>query len=1013
MKTSLSKIVAIMAAIVALCTVEASVFAQTKAIKGTVSDESGNAVIGAYVVSVADNTKGTVTDENGSFTLSVSEGETLAVSCIGYKDTQFKTDARTLYDVIVVADNEFLEETVVIGYGTAKRSDVTGSITSVSSEDLNTIQTGNISSSLQARVAGVEMTQTSSRPGASMQIRIRGTRSLSADNDPLLVLDGIPFYGDLSDLDPTSIKSIDILKDAASTAIYGSRGANGVLLITTNKGYQEQRAQVSYSTYFTLKTVAAKYPMMNGPEFVEMRSHSRSANGLDESDDVNIDWQDLYYKNALMMNHNLTVSGGTSKNNYNFSIGYTDDNAVVPNQNFSRINIRGSLDQQLGEHIKVGFTTNNSYSVSNDSSGSLTSVLQISPIANPYNEDGTMKERVSMYNDTYYVYTRESLANIKDKLIDESNTFSSSNAVYGEVKFPWIKGLTYKVNLGLNFRYNGTGTFTGRGIGSGTSDTPSTASTSNRVTTHWTVENLLTYDRTFNEKHHLNVVAMYSAENQKQTRQTMAGRDIPADYFQYYNIGYALEEITVDPAGQSYQMWGLLSYMGRIMYTYDSRYMVNVALRSDASSRLAKGHQWHTYPAVSFGWNLHNEKFMDAAKPYVDQLKIRAGYGETSNQAVSPYRTLGSLSTRAYNYGEDYDLGYYVSTLPNMELGWEYSSTYNVGVDFSLFKRRLWGTFEYYHQHTHDVLVNMNLPSTTGASRIMANMGETQNKGFELTLNGVLLQKKDWTWTAGLNLYHNDNKILALASGQDQDTSNKWFVGYPISVLYDYVYEGLYQEGDPFITKYESGAAPGDIKVKYTGDYNEDGSPARKINANDRIITPVDPILQGGFNTTVKYKNFDFSLVGAFRIGGKLVSTLYGPQSYLNCLDGRRNNIRVDYWTPENTDARFPRPSGLTNSNNPKYLSTLAVFDATFASVRNITIGYNLPDRVMQKIKMRNIRVYATIQNPFIIYSPFTRETGLYPDTNTSGSAYGNNIYAVGVNTPTTRNYMFGVNISF
>ena len=987
-------------------------FSQNITVTGTVKDQNEEPIPGAYVT-VSGTSTGTVTDLNGSFSISAASNASLEVSFIGFVTETVQVNGQSQINITLREDSEQLDDVVVIGYGTAKKSDVTGSVASVSARELTAIQTGNITSSLQGMVAGMEMTQTSSKPGASMQIRIRGTRSLSADNDPLIVLDGIPYYGSLSDLDPNDIKSIDILKDAASTAIYGSRGANGVLMISTNKGYQEQKAQVSYRSYTTLKQVAHKYPMMNGPEFVEMRSHSRSANGLDERDDVNIDWQDLYYQTGVSTNHNLSVSGGGLTNNYNFSLGYTNDGSVIPYQGFQRINVRGGLDQSLGKYVKVGFTTNNSYSVSKDSGGSLSSVLQISPIADPYKADGTMKERVSMYNDTYYVYTKKSLSKIQDKTLSDSNSFSSANNAYFEFAFPWVSGLKYKANVGLNFRYNGSGSFTGKGIGSGTADTPSTASLSHGITTHWTVENLLTYDRIFANKHHLNIVGMYSAEQQKNTKTSLSGRDIPADYFQYYNIGQSLEEINVSPTGQSYQLWGLLSYMGRIMYTYDDRYMFSAAVRSDASSRLAEGHKWHTYPAVSVGWNLHNEEFFSPLLHTIDQLKIRLGYGETSNQAVAPYKTLGSLGTRYYSYGEEYDLGYYVSSLPNSELGWEYSSTYNLGVDFSMFRHRFWGTVEAYFQNTHDVLVNVTLPSTTGASNIMANMGETQNKGFEVTMNGMLVQKKDLTLTAGLNLYSNQNKIIALASGQTQDTSNKWFVGYPISVLYDYVYERLYQESDQFIDAFEKGAAPGDIKVVYTGDYNPDGSPVRRINANDRIITPVDPKLQGGFNAALNYKNFEFSFVGAFKIGGKLVSTLYGPEGYLNCLDGRRNNIKVDYWTPDNTDARFPKPSGLTNSNNPKYLSTLAVFDATYAKIRSITLGYNVPQNVLSKVGVRNLKIYATVQNPFVIYSPFTKETGLDPDTNASGSAYGNNVYAVGVNTPTTRNYLFGLNLTF
>ena len=989
------------------------VSAQSKSISGKVTDTSGEPIIGASVMLTGDNRVGVVTDVNGLFSLNVPQGTSISVSCIGYKTLEVLVGSQSTYNIQLEEDTEYLDDVIVIGYGTARRSDVTGSVASVSAKDLLSIQTGNITSSLQGMIAGMEITQTSSKPGSSMQIRIRGTRSLSADNDPLIVLDGVPFYGSLSDLNPNDIKSIDILKDAASTAIYGSRGANGVLMISTNKGYNDQKPQVSYRTYTTLKTVISEYPMMSGPEFQEMRSYSRSANGMDEIDGVNTDWQSLYYQTGVSTDHNVAISGGNRSNNYNFSSGYSNDGSVLPYQGFKRINMRGGLDQSVGKHVKVGFTMNNSYSISSDSSGSLSSVLQISPLAEPYDSDGNLKERVGMYNDTYYVYTRESLAAIKDKNVNETRSFSSSNNVYGEFIFPWIKGLTFKTSVGLNFRYSNSGSFTGKGVGSGTADTPSSASMSYSTATHWAWENLLTYDRTYNGKHHLNAVAMYSAEEQRRVATGISGKDIPADYFQFYNIGQALQDKTISPSSQTYQMWGLISYMGRIMYTFDDRYLLNIAVRSDASSRLSKGHKWHTYPAVSVGWNIHNEEFFSPVRNTVDQLKIRFGYGETSNQAVSPYRTLGSLGTRYYNYGEEYGLGYYVSSLPNSELGWEYSTTYNVGVDFSMFKHRFWGTLEAYLQNTHDVLVNVSLPSTTGASSIMANMGETQNKGLEATLNGMIVQKKDFTLTAGLNFYTNQNKILALASGQNQDTSNKWFVGYPISVLYDYVYDRLYQEDDKYIGEFERGATPGDIKVVYTGEYNADGSPVRRINADDRIITPVDPKLQGGFNSSINYKNFDFSFVGAFKIGGKLVSTLYGPEGYLNCLDGRRNNIRVDYWTPSNPNARYPKPSGLTNSNNPKYLSTLAVFDATFVKIRSITLGYSLPDTVLSKIGVSNIRVYTTVQNPFVIYSPFTKETGLDPDTNTSGRGYGNNIYAVGINTPTTRNFLFGLNLTF
>lgn len=457
------------------------------------------------------------------------------------------------------------------------------------------------------------------------------------------------------------------------------------------------------------------------------------------------------------------------------------------------------------------------------------------------------------------------------------------------------------------------------------------------------------------------------------------------------------------------------------MYSYDDRYMLSVAFRSDASSRLAKGHQWHSYPAISAGWNISKESFFEKLLPVVNDLKLRIGYGQTSNQSINPYKTLGKLDTRPYNFGSDYALGYYVSELPNPELGWEYSSTWNYGLDFSLFNHRLSGTVEYYVQHTKDVLVNVNLPSTTGVNSYMANVGETQNKGFEFTLNGIILDNLNgWSWSAGINLYTNRNKIVSLASGQDRDESNWWFVGHPIDVVYDYEKIGLWQEGDPYLDILEPGGNVGMIKVKYTGGYNDDGTPERAIGAADRQIIHLEPKFQGGFNTTVRYKDIDLSIVGAFKSGGKLISTLYSSSGYLNMMSGRRGNVKVDYWTPDNTDAKYPKPGGIESSNNPKYGSTLGLFDASYLKIRTITLGYNVPKKWLSRAGIENLRVYATVQNPFVLFSPYHNESGMDPETNSYGdenqavtSAYQSRLLVIGTNTPSTRNYLIGLNLTF
>ena len=846
----------------------------------------------------------------------------------------------------------------------------------------------------------------------------------NASNDPLVVLDGIPFAGSINDIDPNNIKSMDILKDASATAIYGSRGANGVIIITTYKGYQDQKPQISYNGYIGLKTLFSRYPMMNAEQFTKLRKYANKfQNGIDEKyydeGGPDTDWQDMLFRNGITTNHDIAVSGGTSSSSYNVGIAYYRDEAVIPEQNFNRYSLHASLDQNIGKYIKVGFSTNSNYSITNGASLGLYNTLSATPITNPYNEDGSLKERVQMSADTQWVYTKETIKNLGDSYKDQTTAYGSYNTIYGEVNIPKIEGLKYRINLGLNYRHNEYGNYVGQGIFSDTKTASSHATMQNENTTNWAVENILSYDRSFG-KHNINAVALYSAEQTTYKKSHMYGLDVPADAFQYYNIGQA-ENITIDPAKQDYYQSGLMSAMGRIMYNYDDRYMLSVTVRSDGSSRFAKGHQWHTYPAVSLGWNLKNEKFMDNVK-WLDNLKLRVGYGETSNQSVAPYKTLGLLSTRPYNFGSDFATGYYVSELPNATLGWEFSRTWNFGVDFSMFRGRLSGTIEYYTQKTEDLLLSVNLPSTSGVGSYMGNIGKTQNKGIEISLNGKILDNyHGWTWDVGINFYKNSNKLLSLASGADRDESNWWFTGHPINVIYDYEKIGLWQTDEEEARKIaEPGGNAGMIKVKYTGDYDANGLPTRAIDASDRQIIEVDPEWEGGFNTTVSYKGFDLSMVGTFRHGGTLISTIYGSQGYLNMLTGRRNNIDVDYWTEDNPNAKYPKPGGIEGSNNPKYGTTLGYFSGSYLKVRTITLGYNFKKEWIKSLGLSRLRAYVTVQNPFVLFSPYHNESGMDPETNSYGnenqavtSFYKSRLLVVGYNSPSTRNFLFGLNITF
>ena len=816
-----------------------------------------------------------------------------------------------------------------------------------------------------------------------MQIRIRGQRSLSASNDPLIVLDGIPFMGQLSDINPSDIKSMDILKDASATAIYGSRGANGVIIITTVKGAQGTPAKVSYNGYVSFKKIFKKYPMMDGPTFSKMRQVAgKYQNSLDENDNTNTDWQDLYYQTGVSHNHDVSVAGGTNGGSYSFGAGYYHDEAVVPTEGYDRVSVRGNFDQKVGEWFRFGLSTNTSYRKT-QGVNNMYAVLCSSPLSSPYNEDGSLKRYNTLPADDQVVVTKETVERDKEVWLSENKGIGTFNTLFGEVKCPWVEGLSYRINIGLNFRNSKQGSFTGTGVNNKDANAVNGGSVYENQTRNWAVENLLTFDRAFG-KHNLNLVAMYSAEQTTYEQSGGSAQEIPADYFQYYALDKATGQSNL--VGYNYWQSGLISWMGRAMYSYDNKYMLSVAVRSDASSRLAEGHKWHTYPAVSAGWNIARESFMENAT-WIDNLKLRVGYGETSNQAINPYSTLGGLAIRNYNFGNgtNYKAGYYVNSLPNPDLGWEYSKTWNFGLDFSFFNGRLSGSFEYYIQKTRDILLDVSLPSTSGVSSYTGNIGKTENKGWEFTLNGIIIDNKNgWNWEAGINLYANRNKLTELASGEDRDEGNRWFVGYPIDVIYDYEYEGLYQAGEEAAMNIlEPGGNIGMIKVKYTGDYDANGLPTRQIGPEDRQIMSMEPKLMGGFNTTVGYKGFDLTVIGAFQIGGKLISAIHSSSGYLNMLTGRRNNLDVDYWTPDNTGAKYPKPGGVLSGDNPKYGSTLGYFDAGYLKIRAITLGYNFDSlKCIKDFGISRLRLYASVQNPFVLFSPFNNESGLDPETN-------------------------------
>ena len=894
-------------------------------------------------------------------------------------------------------------EQVSIGFGTQPKEAVTGSVASIKGDKVREVLSPDITRALQGQIAGVQLSQTSTKPGSSMQIRIRGTRSLYASNDPLIVLDGIPFVGTISDINTDDICSIDILKDAAAAAIYGSRGANGVILITTNKVVKGQKIQVSYNGYYGVKN-AIKYSMMNAAEFIKLRSAAGifTNNGMDESNNTDTDWQDLFYRTGTVTNHNIGVSGGTKKGYYKFNIGYYKDEAVIPLSDYSRLSLNGSIDQEIGKYLRFGFSTNSNYNITNGADLGTYGALSMSPLANPRNTDGTWKRTIKMQIDEQWTYSREIIENLGDKYKNQTKAYGSYNTVYGEVKIPGIEGLKYRVNISANYIERNFDSYTGVGVFSTYAYIPSYTSNGESKIINSTTENMLSYDHLFTSKHRLNVIAMYSSENTTNNVVKKSYRDIALNSYDSTHI-----------------MSGLNSIVGRAMYSYDDRYMISITLCSDASLKSALTNLHQTSPAASIGWNIMKESFMKNINT-IDAMKLRIGYGQTSNQFIK-------------NYGpnEVFVTSYYPLAIPNPTgsnnllvtyLKLEYSTTKNVGLDFSILKGRLKGTAEYFVTDSKDIFLNLNLP--VGSVNKVKNEATTLNRGLELTLNGILLDNMNgWSWDASVNIYSNQNKITSLVSGYLKDEGNSLFVGHSINSVYDYKKIGIWQHKDSVQQGlYEPGtnSVAGMIRVEYTGTFDSKGNPTRAIGAADRQVYDLDPLFQGGFNTRVTYKGFDLSIMGNFQCGGTLISTLYGPTGYLNMMTGRRGNMKLDYWTPTNTDAKYPNPASTRSGDFVKYASLMSYFDASYVKIRTITLGYNFTQKWLKNICVNKLRLYLTAQNPLVLFSPYYSETGMDPETNSYGNenqASANNtprrILVIGTNTPATKNFIMGVNLIF
>jgi len=1012
-------------------------------IKGRVLSESGQPV-GKASVLVKGLSNGVSTDDNGNFEIVAPSNATLVISSVGFVATSIHVNGRPSIEVALAAASNALDQVVVVGYGTQKKRDVTGSVVSVNEQALRSVPVANLQGALQGKAAGLEVQKVGTRPGAGAVIRVRGERSINGSNDPLLILDGIPFEGgNINDINPDDVASIDVLKDASATAIYGSRGSNGVILITTKRGRQGE-ARVSYNGYYGISSVAKKYPVFNVKEYEVLRDNSVYTAGYMPEELASMaagkstDWQKLMYKDGYTTDHNLTVSGGANGSSFSLGGGYFKETTVLPGQDFTRYSLRATIDTRVGKRIKIGLNTLNTVSVANGSQfvNPMFPILSLSPLMPPYDSTGKIVvSPTGNTDDRVGTYSPLFLKNNNNNWVDKVRRLRTFNSLYAEYQI--IEGLKYRLNMGLDYRQQESDQFKS----SDTKANPSffrpglgnTASVNNAEGWGYTLEHILTYDKTIADRHKITFTGLYSIQEDHSHNTYVSKDSIDENFIEFYNLGQASASNTVKPVtsgGES--SFALISYMGRINYVFDDRYMLTVTGRIDGSSRLAPGHKFHQYPAMSAGWNIGNEGFMKGIG-YISNLKLRAGYGQTSNQAINPYASLGLVSssngiggtggTIRYNYGPTIVSGYNVATLPNSNLDWEYTKTFNVGLDFGVLQNRITGSVDWYTAHTYKILYGITLPPTSGVtSPYLTNIGEMSNKGLEVTVSTInLVSKNGFNWTTDLNVFFNRNKLLKLTPGFTQNIASQLFIGQPLSAIYDYKKLGVWQISEAAQAA-QYGNLPGDIKLADISGPN--GKPDGKIDPNyDRtVIGSAQADWQGGMTNRFSYKGFDLSFVLYARFGGLLVSQVHQPTAgYLTILDGRRNQLKVDYWTPDNPTNNFPSPTSISRSRPiTSDWTTLGYYDASFVRMRSINLGYSFPAYLLNRIKAQSVRVYVTAQNPFVLYSPYMRAGGVDPEATGTGNQgvqdpgnLSGRALTIGLDTPPTRAFLLGLNITF
>ena len=1000
-------------------------FAQ-KTVTGTVKDATGEPMIGVSVV-VDGTSIGSVTDLDGNFTIQkVPENATLKISYVGYKEQKLQVAGKSSFQIVMDEDNQGLDEVVVIGYGTVKKRDLTGSVASVKQNDIAQVAAPDAMQAMQAKVPGLDLVSGDGQAGSSVSITLRGNRSISASNNPLTIVDGVEYSGAL-DIPANDIESMDILKDASSTAIYGTKGANGVIIITTKRG-QAGKTRVNFSAYLAMKSPTSAVKSMYGKREVqrwidranyqadlESGNWGSSNKTLDEvfgattiagNDDYKVvdlinagdytDWYDTILENTTSQNYEASVSGGNDKTNFSLSLAAMYDKGLLKHDAMDRYNGRFNIDHIINQYVKVGGSMAFTYRSHNARNASVFDrARKMTSITKAYKADGTVNETPNVWYNAHV-----------NPLMDEGDNFKShieSTRYLGSayVQLTPIKGLSLKSQLAVDRRNRRNGQY---------SDYQSTnrfqAPSNTYMSNNWDVWTILTwqntanYNLTLNEKH--DFTFLLGHELSQDVTEGLGYNGTAGKEHYYQQAFYDVSKISADQSpSSSYSKNSMLSYFARVNYAFMDRYLFSASIRADGSSVLAEGKKWGYFPSVSAGWRITEESFMESTRSWLDNLKLRVAWGVSGNAAVKPYQTLATVSATTPNSSDSF----IPMSMSNPDLSWETTSSFNLGLDFGIIGGRINGTIDYYWTKTKDLLYYRSAPSSSVFTSILSNIGESKGQGLEIGINAQAIKTKDFNWEINASYTHSKDEISKLADGLERniDGTTALIVGEPLRARYDYETNGIWNVGEyeKYVADYKARGidfteplpkygTPGTMKIV---DQNGDG----KIDEDDKRVYKLSPDHIFGLTNTFTYKDFALSIQCMARLGGYFG---FDKNNALGLNDGDANWADVDYWTPTNTGAKFPSPG--TNSTDlsklyTQYASALLWEKNDFFKIKDITLSYNVNKDWLKHIHIASAKIYCSLKN----YFTFASVKDYDPERGGS------------INWPLAKQVIVGVNVSF